>query len=220
MSTRNFQEAPHGHENSTPLNEDCAWVKPSEIQNLSTEMGRFIDSCVCVCVRVRPFFPCLFPPFARPGLASAAAWAELRRRRHSRLLCYHPFSPPSRSTANSLRQRLLGGPLSSKKCVHARVCDASVTLTVLPEATHLSVLDAFACLAPCFIGTFTFTGWSLIGKAWSDIISIKVCAKQSHTNKAPTIVKSRCVNQIHTNKAPTNKCKSPHECYLLWIVVC
>ena len=35
-----FREIPYGPVNSTPENWDESWVKPSEIQNLSTEIGR------------------------------------------------------------------------------------------------------------------------------------------------------------------------------------
>ena len=34
-----FWEIPYGHVNSTPCNQDSAWGKPSEIQNLSMEIG-------------------------------------------------------------------------------------------------------------------------------------------------------------------------------------
>ena len=38
--TQTFREIPYVPGNSTPLTWDSAWVKPSEIQNLSTEIGR------------------------------------------------------------------------------------------------------------------------------------------------------------------------------------
>ena len=35
--SQTFWEIPYGHEDSTPLNWDYAWVQPSEILNLSRE---------------------------------------------------------------------------------------------------------------------------------------------------------------------------------------
>ena len=39
-----FWEVPSGDDNSTPLDRDSASVKPREIQNLSTEIGRHIHA--------------------------------------------------------------------------------------------------------------------------------------------------------------------------------
>ena len=71
-----------------------------------------------------------------------------------------------------------------------------------------------------FIGTFTFTGWSFIGKNSSKLIPIKVLLTQINTNKAPIIGDSILFKQIHVNKAPTNKGKSPYEMYCTDTGVC
>ena len=61
------------------------------------------------------------------------------------------------------------------------------------------------------LGTFTFTGRSLMGDNLSNIIPTHISLEQIHTNNAAIFGTSRTIPQRGANKAPTNEGNHSYE---------
>ena len=85
----------------------------------------------------------------------------------------------------------------------------SLSIYIHKQRVYGSYMYTWLRRPPPIIGTFTFTGWSFVGKSLSEFVPIKVFVKQTHT-KAAIVGKNRLFQQVHTNKAPTNQGKSPY----------